>query len=74
MSGRSLAKRLTPDQRDAMLADYLAGIKLAAIAAQYGVHESYPGHYARKFGHPPRRPWCATLDRNYRSYGPAQTT
>lgn len=57
MSGKPMSQRLSRAQRAAMLNDYLAGVKLAAIAAEYGVSESYPGHYARKLSYPPRRPW-----------------
>jgi len=48
--------RLKADQKNAILADYLAGVAIRQIAAAHGVHQSYPGHLARRRGHSPRRP------------------
>lgn len=50
MSGRSVP----PAVVDAVLEDYLAGEKIAAIAAEHGVSEQYPFRLARRLGLPVR--------------------
>ena len=49
-----MAKRFDSATKKAILADYLAGTKIASIAAQYGCHESYPGVLAQRSGNPQR--------------------
>ena len=38
------------DLKDAVLADYRAGVQPAVIAEQYGVHVTYPSRLARTVG------------------------
>lgn len=44
------APRLSKDTKDAIAADYAAGVQLKEIAARYGVHYSYASHLARRRG------------------------
>lgn len=44
------APRLTADQKGAIVAEYVAGVKVEAIAASYRVHSSYPGLLAKRRG------------------------
>ncbi len=45
------APRLNEATKLAILRDYLAGVKLEAIAAKYGVNQSYARILARRRGH-----------------------
>ncbi|NTF54391.1 hypothetical protein G6L12_05715 [Agrobacterium rhizogenes] len=40
--------RLSYATKQAIIADYTSGMKIAAIASKYGCHESYPGLLARR--------------------------
>jgi hypothetical protein len=42
--------KLNEAQRQAIVVEYLAGDKLEAIAARYGVHQSYPRWLAKARG------------------------
>lgn len=58
------APRLSDETKDAIVRDYLAGINVYAIAAQYGVGHSYPGILARRRGHQARRPYRSEADKD----------
>jgi hypothetical protein len=49
--------KLTPRYQKLLLADYAAGMKIAAIAYKYGVNESYPTMLARRRGQQQREHW-----------------
>lgn len=44
------APRLTQEIKQAIVADYLAKIPIRELAEKYGVHQSYPGLLARRYG------------------------
>ena len=44
------APRLSKDTKNAIIAEYVAGVKTHAIAAKYGVDRTYPGILARRRG------------------------
>jgi transposase-like protein len=44
------APRLTKEAKQAILASYRRGDRVAAIAARFGVHQSYPGLLAKRRG------------------------
>jgi len=44
------APRLNMLQKFAILAEYEAGVRVTAIAAKYGVHQTYPGLLAKRYG------------------------
>lgn len=48
------APRLTKEQRSAILLDYIKGVPVKKLAAQYGCHHSYPSLLARRRGKPTR--------------------
>ena len=48
--------KLTPEQRDEIVRLFRAGVKVDAIAAQFGVGREYPGKLAHRRGEP-RRWW-----------------
>jgi transposase-like protein len=50
-----MAQQIARETRLAILADYERGVKVEAIAAQYGVSIATPTTLARRFGVPARR-------------------
>lgn len=58
----AVSRLLTKEKREAILEAYLAGEKVAVIAALYGCHPSYPGLLATRLGYPSR--WPETQRRN----------
>lgn len=44
------ANRLSKDQRDAVLDAYSKGVPVEKIAAEFGVHHTYPSLLARRRG------------------------
>ena len=50
-----MMRRLSEAEKVEIVAAYLRGERLAAIAARFGVVKQYPGLLAARCGHPPRR-------------------
>lgn len=64
-----MAQQIDRVTRLAILADYEAGVKIEAIAAQHGVSIATPTTLARRFGVPARRAPDATRIREMMAEG-----
>lgn len=47
-------KRLTKEQQDLVLKDYVEGVPVSTIAERFNIHHTYPSLLARRRGKPTR--------------------